>query len=244
MNLAGGNLALISEFLPLGSLFDILHGQSSLSQPPNHHHNRYFINNNPQRLNIALDVADGMRYLHQMNMLHRNLKSSNILMDGHRKARIGDFGLSSSASSLQSRLLPIYSSDDDDCGIAWIAPELFICEENISSSSDVYSFGVVLWELFSGQIPWHGMSCAGITSVVTSGKRLAIAPHWPCPIKSLLIQCFQPPKYRPKFDDIYRILVALTDRCATIAASGATTSSASSTTSSGSVNSFGDASET
>lgn len=208
MNLIEGDIGFVSEYMPLGSLYQILHGapqQLSLSRGAPRTQ-RYLVNNNVQRLNIALDIADGMRFLHGANMLHRNLKSANILMDGYRRAKIADFGL---LSCQEFKNLPSFTSEIGT-PIAWTAPELFMREENISASSDVYSFGVVLWELFSGRVPWQGLSAMNIVSIVgNQSKRLTIASHWPSPIKSLLIQCFQPQHHRPKFEDIYRILMAL-----------------------------------
>jgi serine/threonine protein kinase len=107
-----------------------------------------------QRLRWALDAATGLAFLHDSDIVHRDIKSPNILlMDGRLK--VADFGLarfftsSAGATTAKSVGSP-----------AWMAPEVITNGTHISPPSDIFSFGVVLWELLSGQLPWQ--SCTSI----------------------------------------------------------------------------------
>ncbi|GLJ09230.1 hypothetical protein SUGI_0104230 [Cryptomeria japonica] len=100
------------------------------------------------RLYIALDVAHGMQYLHNLAykiIIHRDLKPSNILLDDNVRAKVSDFGLAKLApedkASLETRLAGTFG---------YLAPE-YAATGRVNTKSDVYSFGVVLMELITGQ---------------------------------------------------------------------------------------------
>ncbi|KAJ9554669.1 hypothetical protein OSB04_018714 [Centaurea solstitialis] len=106
-----------------------------------------------QRLHICLDAAKGLKYLHndvghQRRVVHRDVKSSNILLDENMKAKISDFGLSKiSATNVSSSFF--YSNP---CGtIGYIDPE-YVTYGVLSEKSDVYAFGVVLFEVMCGRL--------------------------------------------------------------------------------------------
>jgi serine/threonine protein kinase len=125
-----------------------------------------------QRLRWALDAATGLAFLHDSDIVHRDIKSPNILlMDGRLK--VADFGLarfftsSAGATTAKSVGSP-----------AWMAPEVITNGTHISPPSDIFSFGVVLWELLSGQIPWQ--SCTSIHimyQVVCNAARPPLPDH-------------------------------------------------------------------
>ncbi|KAJ0677699.1 putative protein kinase RLK-Pelle-CrRLK1L-1 family [Helianthus annuus] len=106
-----------------------------------------------QRLLICLDVACGLKYLHdnvgsQHGIFHRDVKSSNILLDEHWKAKISDFGL--------SKLRPANMQDSflfsHPCGTpGYIDPDYYM-KGYLTEKADVYSFGVVLWEVLCGRL--------------------------------------------------------------------------------------------
>ncbi len=107
-----------------------------------------------QRLRWALDAATGLAFLHDSDIVHRDIKSPNILlMDGRLK--VADFGLarfftsSAGATTAKSVGSP-----------AWMAPEVITNGTHISPPSDIFSFGVVLWEVMSGKLPWQ--SCTSM----------------------------------------------------------------------------------
>ncbi|KAI3842129.1 hypothetical protein MKX03_028733 [Papaver bracteatum] len=130
---------LVYEYMPNGSLGEVLHGENGGHL---HWDTRY---------KIAVEAARGLSYLHHdcsPPILHRDVKSNNILLDSNFDARVADFGLAkflqdSGTSEYMSAIAGSYG---------YIAPE-YAYTLNIDEKSDVYSFGVVLLELLSGRKP-------------------------------------------------------------------------------------------
>lgn len=136
---------LVFEYIENGSLFECLHGGSESMQALGW----------AVRHNIAVGVASGLHYLHndcRPPILHRDLKSRNILLDSEFEAKIADFGVSRRLLSHQR------GTGEDGLTISgftgshgYIAPEYAYGRMKVSEKSDVYSFGVVLLELVSGK---------------------------------------------------------------------------------------------
>ncbi|KAL3647248.1 hypothetical protein CASFOL_008216 [Castilleja foliolosa] len=135
---------ILSEFVPKGNLYDNLH---EISFPST--------SNNPSlnwtlRFKIAVGIARALAYLHhdcKPQILHLNVKSSNILLDEEFQAKISDYGL--------QKLLPLldnYGFTKIHNSVGYIAPEL-AQSSRISDKCDVYSFGVILLELVTGRKP-------------------------------------------------------------------------------------------
>ncbi|KAI3968756.1 hypothetical protein MKX01_028906 [Papaver californicum] len=132
----------------------------------------------------ALMAAQGMNYLHRCNppIIHRDLKSSNLLVDKNWNVKVGDFGLSRLKHAT-------YLSTKMGKGMPqWMAPEV-ICSEPSDEKSDVYSFGVVLWELATQMIPWDTLNPMQVIGAVGfMNRRLEIPedldPHWASLIES------------------------------------------------------------
>ena len=91
-------------------------------------------------LPIALDIANGMAYLHSQAILHRDLKPSNVLLTNNKRAKISDFGMSVAITGQELTA--------ETGTYRWMAPEV-IKHESYSSNADVYSFGIVLWQLIT-----------------------------------------------------------------------------------------------
>lgn len=154
---------------------------------------------------VAAGTARGMCYLHSGNppVLHRDLKSANILLDESYTAKLADFGL--------SRLKAVRSGMTGNCGtVQWMAPEV-LCNEDYAEPADVYSFGIILWEMLTKECPYDGMTpiqCA--LSVLNENKRPEI-PEW-CPqsLRALIKKCVErDPHSRPTFTQILAALDAL-----------------------------------
>lgn len=97
---------------------------------------------------IVKDIAMGLTYLHSKNILHRDLKSANVLLDKQGQAKITDFGLSKTDRAT------IKTAENESAALAWLAPEVLTgTREDYSSASDVFSFGMVMWEVLTGQSP-------------------------------------------------------------------------------------------
>jgi serine/threonine protein kinase len=155
-----------------------------------------------KRLSICLDVADGMSYLHNRTppIIHRDLKSHNIFITepspGNYVAKIGDWG--------SARAVALTGSKSMTQGVGtacWLSPEV-INNAHFSKSSDVYAFGIVLWEVFTRQEIYEGLSAAQIIAKVAHE---GLRPHVPknCPWAKIMTQCWrQDPNDRPDFDSI------------------------------------------
>ncbi|PIA32073.1 hypothetical protein AQUCO_04600024v1 [Aquilegia coerulea] len=101
-----------------------------------------------KRLEIAEDAAKGIEYLHTgcvPTIIHRDLKSSNILLDKDMRAKVSDFGLSKLAVDGATHVSSIVRGT-----VGYLDPEYYISQQ-LTDKSDVYSFGVILLELISGQ---------------------------------------------------------------------------------------------
>ncbi|XP_078174471.1 putative serine/threonine-protein kinase SIS8 isoform X2 [Carex rostrata] len=180
------HLSIVTEFLPRGSLFRLIH------RPNNQLDEK-------RRLRMALDVARGMNYLHNCTpmVVHRDLKSPNLLVDKNWVVKVCDFGLSRMKHNT-------FLSSRSTAGTAeWMAPEV-LRNEPSDEKCDVFSFGVILWELCTLQQPWEGMNPMQVVGAVGFQHRRLDVPNNMDPVVSKIIQdCWQTdPKLRPSFSEI------------------------------------------
>ncbi|KAH8966578.1 hypothetical protein BDL97_03G032900 [Sphagnum fallax] len=174
-----------------------------------------------EAVDIMLQVAEGMNYLHQNKVVHRDLKSENILVkhnecDRHVYAKVADFGLSKI-----KELSCTYSNLTMDLGTTrWMAPELFGDSEdhNVGPSSstesnltlnyhfkvDVYSFGMVCYEILTGCVPFFNIiKMTDLRKRIKDGLRPNMPEQCPEKLSNLIQSCYRPdPKGRPSFPDI------------------------------------------
>ncbi|KAL0024386.1 hypothetical protein WJX79_007764 [Trebouxia sp. C0005] len=204
MGLCLNPVCVVTEFCVRGSLSDVLEKAASdaafAQQLPW-----------PKRLSMSLDAAKGMLQLHSHKppILHRDLKSPNLLVDKHWRVKVTDFNLS-------SMLRLDADSDGVDSSAAnnprWLAPEV-ISVQNFSKAADVYSFGIILWELMTWQVPWDDLNPFQIMMLLTQQHaRPDILPvgslpggTWPGMREYILLMqaCWEEePDKRPDFESI------------------------------------------
>ena len=190
----GGNITkspyfLVTEFCENGNLFQFLHGKDAPDLE------------DIERLNLALEIAQGINYLHSFNppILHRDLKSLNILLDKNYVAKIADFGWAKLREEHMTKLRGTFQ---------WMAPEV-ITNEHYTEKADVYSFGIILWEFWSKDPPYKGIKAKDVGIKVKNDKnfRPKIPDEVPQEISELIKLCWDAdPEKRPSFLEIINYL--------------------------------------
>ncbi|XP_058466561.1 mitogen-activated protein kinase kinase kinase 9 isoform X2 [Malaya genurostris] len=171
---------MIMEFCPYGPLHQILADGRDIIYP-----NRL--------VSWSQQIAHGMQYLHSHKIIHRDLKSPNILIGESEVIKISDFGTSREWNEISTKMSFAGT-------VAWMAPEV-IRNEPCNEKVDIWSYGVVLWELLTGEVPYkHVDSSQIIFGVGNNSLYLPIPGSCPEGFKLLLKQCWSPkPRNRPSF---------------------------------------------
>ncbi|KAL1218022.1 L-type lectin-domain containing receptor kinase S.6 [Cardamine amara subsp. amara] len=144
----GTETALVFEYLSNGSLSDFLHKKPS-SDPSE----EFLVLSWKQRVNIILGVASALTYLHEeceRQIIHRDVKTCNIMLDAEFNAKLGDFGLAEVYE--HSALLAGRAATLPAGTMGYLAPE-YVYTGVPSEKTDVYSFGVVILEVCTGRRP-------------------------------------------------------------------------------------------
>jgi len=163
---------------------------------------------------IALDAAQGMNFLHNSNIIHRDFKTDNILVTtlditSQTRIKINDFGTSREHVSNVGETLNFTKAVGTP---SHMAPEI-LRKQPYKFAADVYSYGVALYHLFTEIEPYSSFdSVFSIAEFVLSGKRLDIPSYVPTQIKDLIqITWSDKPEQRRGFSDIVGYLLLLND---------------------------------
>jgi len=179
---------IITELYSQGNLYDYLRRDS---------------NPIPHELAVGflLDISSGMSYLHSVGIVHRDLKSLNILMSNNH-CKITDYGT--------SRFINQSTHMTGNVGTGpWMAPEVFN-NKYYTEKADVYSFGVLMYEILTKKQPFHDQPSFNIAIIVTKGGRPTIPKDMPKHWVKLMKDCWhEKPSKRPPFPKISKILVNL-----------------------------------
>lgn len=185
--------AIITEYVSNGSLFSLLHEEKRVFEMA-------------LRLNIGIDVARGMRYLHELAsrpVIHRDLNSHNILLHENGRAVVADFG--------ESRFMT--QRDDDNMtkqpgNLRWMAPEVFTQCGRYDRKADVFSYALCIWEIHAAELPFaHLKPAAAAAEMAYKRARPPLPAHatvqFPAHILTTITSAWHhEPKSRPDFADI------------------------------------------
>ncbi|CAK9203622.1 unnamed protein product [Sphagnum troendelagicum] len=177
------NLCIVTEFMSCGSVYDYIHKQKAVLKLP-------------MLLRVAIDISKGMDYLHQNNIIHRDLKAANLLMDENEVVKVADFGVA--RVQAQSGVMTAETGT-----YRWMAPEV-IEHKPYDRKADVFSFAIVLWELLTGKIPYENLTpLQAAVGVVQKGLRPTIPSSTPPKLAELLERCWATnSSERPEFSSI------------------------------------------
>ncbi|KFH66482.1 TKL protein kinase [Podila verticillata NRRL 6337] len=175
---------------------------------------------------IAHEIARGLEYIHHEGVLHRDLKSANVLLSQHMEVKLADFGLAKVKSMSSSK-----SGGSFKGTMRWAAPELFFSTPMYSAKSDVYALGMVMWEMAAGctQPFQDHYNNALLAFHVKNGLREELPKDTPSDYCRWVEQCWEKePDKRPKasevilVDVVVSVTVASADDDASFIESGTT----------------------
>ncbi|XWS40754.1 hypothetical protein CRYUN_Cryun17cG0022700 [Craigia yunnanensis] len=170
----------------------------------------YLIKNRRRKLafkvvvQLALDLARGLSYLHLKKIVHRDVKTENMLLDKTRTVKIADFGV----ARLEA------SNPNDMTGetgtLGYMAPEV-LNGNPYNRKCDVYSFGICLWEIYCCDMPYPDLSFSEVTSaVVRQNLRPEIPRCCPSSLANVMKRCWDAnPDKRPEMDEVVSLLEAI-----------------------------------
>ncbi|CAK9152333.1 unnamed protein product [Ilex paraguariensis] len=181
------SLCIVTEYMSGGSVYDYLHKLKGTFKLPS-------------LLKVAIDISKGMNYLHQHNIIHRDLKAANLLMDENEVVKVADFGVA--RVKAQTGVMTAETGT-----YRWMAPEV-IEHKSYDHKADVFSFGIVLWELLTGKLPYEYLTpLQAAVGVVQKGLRPTIPKQAHPKLAELLERCWRcDPTLRPDFSVITEIL--------------------------------------
>ena len=207
-------LSAVMEFMDRGDL------RSALEHHPRDSACFHWTN---RKIGIAAEAAEALAFLHSRAppVIHRDVKSRNVMLHSTQGAKLGDFGCSRFARADETMSANVGT-------LYWTAPEV-LRGDRYAESADVYSFGIVLWELQTHAVPFVGrrnssgdaLPQVAIGHRIACGRmRLVVPDACPVEVASIVTACLQlDPRQRPPMRDVFGQLERLrgewtsTDEC-------------------------------
>eukprot|EP00300_Choanocystis_sp_HF-7_P030142 c38907_g1_i1.p1 GENE.c38907_g1_i1~~c38907_g1_i1.p1 ORF type:complete len:558 (-),score=99.18 c38907_g1_i1:90-1763(-) len=192
-NMTPPEVFVVTEFCPMGNLFQLLHESNEAISMQ-------------RKVCFALDIARGLAYLHgfQPAIVHRDIKTLNILLDRSYNCKICDFGLARPANQVLTEKVGTYQ---------FMAPEMFSGKQRYNEKVDVYAFGIMLWEIVVGKLPYASMLGTQVPLCVQNGTRPPIPDDCPQFLSTLMAQCWDTnPLNRPPMAYVATQLSQAADR--------------------------------
>ncbi|KAL8026327.1 hypothetical protein ABFX02_14G019200 [Erythranthe guttata] len=180
------------EFLPKGTLKNLLYKNRKKKLPFK------------TVVQLALDLARGLSYLHSKKIVHRDVKAENMLLDNNRNLKIADFGV----ARVEAQNPRDMTGETGTLG--YMAPEV-LDGKPYNRKCDVYSFGICLWETYCCEVPYTDLSFADVSSaVVRNNLRPPIPRCCPSSLGNIMKKCWDGnPDKRPEMEDVVKMLEAI-----------------------------------
>ncbi|XP_042024536.1 serine/threonine-protein kinase STY13-like [Salvia splendens] len=155
-------------------------------------------------IQLALDLARGLSYLHSQKIVHRDVKTENMLLDKKRTIKIADFGVARVEASNPNEMT------GETGTLGYMAPEV-LNGHPYNRKCDVYSFGICLWEIYCCDMPYPNLSFSELTSaVVHQNLRPEIPRCCPSSIANVMRRCWDANSdKRPEMDEVVSMLEAI-----------------------------------
>ncbi|XP_059658557.1 serine/threonine-protein kinase STY13-like [Cornus florida] len=155
-------------------------------------------------IQLATDIARGLSYLHSHQIVHRDVKTQNILLDEGLKAKISDFGVSRVEAANPNEMTGLTGT------LGYMAPEV-LDGSPYNRKSDVYSYGICLWEIYCCAKPYSDFSFSEQTSaIVYESMRPKIPKCCPSSLVKVMKRCWNSdPEKRPEMEELVSILESI-----------------------------------
>ncbi|KAJ4896469.1 Protein kinase superfamily protein [Raphanus sativus] len=152
-------------------------------------------------IQLALDLARGLSYLHSKAIVHRDVKTENMLLETNKTLKIADFGV----ARVEAQNPQDMTGETGTLG--YMAPEV-LEGKPYNRKCDVYSFGVCLWEIYCCDMPYADCSFAEIShAVVHKNLRPEIPKCCPQSVANIMKRCWDPnPDKRPEMEEVVKLL--------------------------------------
>ncbi|ERN01567.1 hypothetical protein AMTRI_Chr03g55260 [Amborella trichopoda] len=155
-------------------------------------------------IQLALDLSRGLSYLHSKKIVHRDVKTENMLLDASRTLKIADFGV----ARVEAQNPKDMTGETGTLG--YMAPEV-LNGKPYNRRCDVYSFGICLWEIYCCEMPYPDLSFAEVSAaVVRQNLRPEIPRCCPSSLVNVMRKCWDAnSEKRPDMDEVVRLLEAI-----------------------------------
>uniref|UniRef100_A0A9I9DB12 non-specific serine/threonine protein kinase n=2 Tax=Cucumis TaxID=3655 RepID=A0A9I9DB12_CUCME len=155
-------------------------------------------------IQLALDLSRGLSYLHSKKIVHRDIKTENVLLDAQKTLKIVDFGV----ARVEAQNPKDMTGETGTLG--YMAPEV-LDGKPYNRKCDVYSLGICLWETYCCDMPYPDLSFAEVsTAVVRQNLRPEIPRCCPSSFANIMKRCWDAnPEKRPDMDEVVKLLEAI-----------------------------------